>query len=100
MLAEFLLLSSDGYDCAPILDMGCGDGAVTSWLIRKCWVRIVGCDISQKRIARAIVRAKRDYVFEKVDFVVCDISHLPFRKNSIPKIFSSEVLEHIREDQQ
>jgi len=99
-LAEFLELSSEGNDSAPLLDMGCGDGAVTAWLIKKCWVRVVGCDISQRRIARAIVRAKRDCVFEKVDFVVCDISHLPFRKNSLPKIFSSEVLEHISQDKQ
>ncbi len=99
-LAEFLELSPAGNDSALVLDMGCGEGTVTAWLTKNVGVRIVGCDISQKRIASAIAGAKREHVFEKVDFVVCDISHLPFRKNSIPKIFSSEVLEHVRQDQQ
>jgi ubiquinone/menaquinone biosynthesis C-methylase UbiE len=96
--AEFLEIQSRSESKSPSLDLGCGDGTVSIWLARYTGAMIIGCDISNSRVARALARAERQGIVDQVDFLVCDLHALPFRLNVLSRIFSSEVFEHIDDE--
>lgn len=75
-------------------DIGCAEGY---YLKRVASLRddvlCVGADISKNYI----VKAKQKICPKKpnIDFVLCDVTMLPFRKNTFDVILCSEVLEHV-----
>jgi len=63
---------------AYVLDVGCGVGATASYLAMQYGCRVVGVDIREKMIERAIERAKIAKIDAKVTFQKADAQILPF----------------------
>jgi len=73
---------------AKILDIGCGDGFLSSLLIEKKDCSVTGLDISEVAAEKAKARG--------VDVVVANVEEpLPFEDNSFDFVIATEVLEHI-----
>lgn len=76
---------------ARVLDAGCGDGRhVAAAAARGCIV--VGLDSDL-----AVLRATRSRI-EGVDFVVGDVTRLPFRDSAFDATICTETLEHLGDD--
>lgn len=75
------------------LDVGCGDGTYES-ILEKNFCYLVGLDLtlSSLKIAKNQMKER-----SKVDFVLADTKHLPFRNLSVDVLLCSEVLEHLYE---
>jgi len=78
---------------ARILDMGCGIGTSTSILANYVFPdsSIVAVDFSKTMLEKAA--ANRDC--NLIDFVCCDITHLPFRSNYFDGVLAYQCLPHI-----
>jgi SAM-dependent methyltransferase len=69
-------------DHAQILDVGCGDGRLSSEIMRrKTTVHIVGIDVQHRRPAQ-------------IPKVMADARHLPFRDASFEVVMAVDVLHH------
>lgn len=75
---------SKGY----ILDLGCGSGFITNYLISR-GMRTVGLDLSKKPLFKAKVNNPT------VDLVLASGVKLPFRENIFYTIILNDVLEHV-----
>jgi len=73
-----------------VLDIGCGEGYITSFLLGQAGF-VVGLDVSSDhvKIAKSKLNASN------VDFCRGDTSNLPFRPSCFDKITALEVLEHL-----
>jgi len=71
-----------------VLDVGCGEGAITSLLTRKC-PNVTGCDYSTE----AVEIAGKEH--PKLQFVYSNSTHLRFEDNTFTKAVLSEVAEHL-----
>ena len=71
-----------------VLDVGCGNGALTADLAKHC-KRVVGIDISSLNIAQAKKAAR-------ADFVCADVTSYKFN-GKFDCVILSNVLEHIKE---
>ena len=70
----------------PVLDLGCGDGLVTSLVLSRV---AVGLDPDKK----ALERAARHGLYEQFEAVPAEEMQLP--RGSIGTVFSNSVLEHL-----
>lgn len=77
-----------------LLDIGCNEGFITSYLLKGRFV--LGIDISKDSLLSAKKRLKK----ANVDFVCGDICALPLKPQSFDKITLLEVLEHLTEEKQ
>jgi ubiquinone/menaquinone biosynthesis C-methylase UbiE len=75
------------------LDVGCGDGTYES-ILEKDFCYLVGSDLTLSNLKMAKRRIDEK---SKVDFVLADAKHLPFRSLSVDVLLCSEVLEHLHE---
>jgi ubiquinone/menaquinone biosynthesis C-methylase UbiE len=73
---------------ARVADLGCGSGVFTHLLSRQGY-RAVGVDLSPKLIA--LGRAK----YPGVEFMECDVEHLPFADESLDGILLSGLVHHL-----
>jgi ubiquinone/menaquinone biosynthesis C-methylase UbiE len=76
-----------------ILDIGCGDGFLTS-MLSVVSQRVVGVDLSVSGLTFAKEKIKNF----SVDLVQASAEHLPFQDNSFDVVTLFEVIEHIPED--
>lgn len=60
-----------------VLDVGCGDGALTLALWQNGASYIAGCDVDPQMIARAAAEAARHNA--AIDYAIADAERLPFR---------------------
>jgi ubiquinone/menaquinone biosynthesis C-methylase UbiE len=82
-------LSNYSFDCC--LEIGCGTGKNTEWLITKC-DSILAIDISDEMLSIA----KQKVTDKKVSFLNADITNnLDFNDNEFNLVICSLVLEHI-----
>jgi SAM-dependent methyltransferase len=72
-----------------ILDVGCGDGVLSSVLFRKVFV---GCD----RLYPSIKKARSQWLYCNV--LQANAIELPFKNRSFDMCFSNCVIEHIKND--
>lgn len=86
--AVLMLLNLKSGD--TVLDVGCGDGFMTSFLAKFASF-VVGIDFSrgELKIAKSKVKSSN------ADFILGDITKLPFRPSSFNKAAVLEVLEHL-----
>ena len=85
-----------------VLDLGCGNGRHTieaaNW---KC--RVVAVDIDREELRRARYMFYADYNGGRLrgfaEFLRGDAEHLPFRDGAFDKIITTEVLEHVFDDE-
>jgi len=72
-----------------ILDVGCADGFISTFIAKKTEAKIYGLDISRKAVSMAI----RKGITAKV--VNIDTEAFPFEKESFDAVFCGDVLEHV-----
>jgi len=83
------------------LDIGCADGYLTQYLAQRLNGIMIGIDVSRYDLCRAKVRARLGTCYEKstshgtVELIRCDVTHLPFKKNSIDLVVCVSVLKHL-----
>ncbi len=70
-----------------VLDLGCGTGNDAIALVRLGF-KVVGLDVSSRSLEIARQKVERLRLKPQVDFVVCDIHHLPITKRSADSIVS------------
>ena len=75
-----------------ILDIGCGDGALTYLLACRTKAQVIGIDISNEAISFA--RKKTGHI-RNIEFLTASAYHLPFDNKSIDYVISSDVIEHL-----
>ena len=83
--AEIAVLREQEYE-RPVLDLGCGDGVVTSFVLSKVEV---GLDPDKKVLAQAAERG----IYERFEAIPAE--ELPLPDESIGTVVSNSVLEHL-----
>jgi ubiquinone/menaquinone biosynthesis C-methylase UbiE len=78
-----------------VLDIACGSGYGSAYLLVKGAREVVGCDISKEAIAEAV----RFYKKSNLHFIVASATYLPFRDSTFDAIVSIETIEHISDDE-
>ena len=73
-----------------VLDVACGTGYGSYFLLFKGAKEVIGGDLSQKSITQA-----SHYKEQGLEFVILDATKLPFRDDSFEVIVSLETIEHI-----
>jgi ubiquinone/menaquinone biosynthesis C-methylase UbiE len=87
-LDELLALAAP----ASILDVGCGEGVLTSrWATRLPDIRVVGFDLEDPKLAAHWARAGRP----NLSFVSGDARQLPYAEDEFGLVAAIETLEHI-----
>lgn len=71
-----------------VLDVGCGDGTVGSFLQKKAGVKVTGIDISEEAIKKARGKGIKVRVYNSEE-------KLPFPDNSFDKVFWGDNVEHL-----
>ena len=82
-----------GFKCSKILEIGCGTGKNTEWLINRCEM-LVAVDFSEKMLQKA----KEKLSQQKIQFAQADITkNWIFSNQTFQLITASLVLEHIED---
>jgi ubiquinone/menaquinone biosynthesis C-methylase UbiE len=71
-----------------ILDVGCGDGYITSQISQK-FKEVIGIDISEQAVR--IAKSKNP----KIVFTAASCTNIPFSDNSFDTVVASEIIEHV-----
>lgn len=74
-----------------VLDVACGSGYGTAYLVARGAYRVIGGDISRQ----AIGLAKRYYQNQGAECALMDCTRLPFRDGAFDTVVSIETLEHL-----
>jgi SAM-dependent methyltransferase len=83
-----LLELFDQGDRSYLLDIGCGDGTISSLIQERSGRPVIGVDISLVAAKRAKTKIS--------EVVLADINRpLPFRRDSVEAIFCGSVIEHV-----
>lgn len=91
-LANHLHLPKDSL----ILDAGCGEGHVASYLAQNYGFRIEGVDLLKGAIEKAKVKARALGLEERVHFRVGDYTKLSFSDQSFNGVYTMETLVHVK----
>jgi len=86
---EEVSLFSEG----PVLDLGSGPGRHTR-LMAERGIRVIAADISREMLKIAVKRTS-DFS-QLVDFVLCDMSNLPFRDETFSGVLCLAAIHHVR----
>lgn len=76
-----------------ILDVGCGDGALTYLLSQKGGF-VIGVDSSDEAINFA---KKKTGEIKNIEFIKASVYYLPFKNGGFDCVVSSDVIEHLQE---
>ncbi len=79
-----------------LLDVGCGDGALSYLLARRTGAHVTGIDSSADAIHFAREKTKSD---SNIEFIEASAYHLPFPPDSFDYVVSSDVIEHLQDPQ-
>lgn len=88
----------EGSEKEIVLDAGCGEGDKTAIVAKKASF-VCAIDISLKYIKHAKRKIEECQLYGlKVELIVADIHHMPFRPAIFDKVICTEVLEHVTDD--
>ncbi|MBC7538817.1 MAG: class I SAM-dependent methyltransferase, partial [Bacteriovorax sp.] len=76
-----------------VLDAGCGDGSILFALKKHFDISLIGADFSEEALTNAAKNSIRKGL--TLETHKADTRDLPFENNSIDKIFSLGVVEHL-----
>ena len=91
-LRLLLRLAGDLRGCT-VLDVGCGDGALTLAFVRAGVASVTGCDIDPRMISHAVARAREQQ--DAVHYAVADAARLPFADRSFDLVTAVAVLAFV-----
>ena len=93
-LADWQQTETDG---PVIVDLGCGDGGSTRWIVDECPedTSFFLTDYNYDRL----IRARELFgIHQKFNYFLSDIDHPPIPDNSCDLVFSHHVIEHVYDD--
>lgn len=90
-LSEKLNLPSNSL----ILDAGCGEGNVATYLAEKYKYRIYGVDLLDFAIKKSISKSKELNLQNRLKFQIGDYTSLPFKDKTFDGIYTMETLVHV-----
>ncbi len=82
-----------------ILDVGCGVGITTCYIAKKYGCSVVGIDISERMIAWAKERVKRENIESRVELLVTDAQNLPFNDNLFDVVIGESITTFLEDKQ-
>jgi len=77
-----------------VLDAGCGQGVVSTYLAKKYGTKVFGITLVPFEVERAQERAKNLGVWDKTNYQVLDYSATNFPDNYFDAIYTTETLSH------
>jgi SAM-dependent methyltransferase len=86
-----------------VLEVGCASGYYTQYLANRLNGTVIGIDVDKYGLYRAKIKERLRACYEKpashgtIEFVCCDVNHLPIEKNSIDLVVCVSVLEHVKD---
>ena len=96
---KYMLQKSSIDKNSHILDLGCGNGAISLWLAKQTGCRAEGIDISRVRIDNANQKSRKNSDI-KLTFTKASAMDLPFKDNYFTHVWSQAVMFHIPDMQQ
>ena len=78
-----------------VVEVGCGDGALSYLIYKKGAKHIIGCDLDKTGIFLAEKQVKDFGVGKKIEFFCKSFKECNFKKHSIDVIILADVIEHI-----
>jgi len=84
-------------DAHEVLNVGCGIGVGSAYIVRKHGCRVVGVDISEKMIEWSRLRAREEKVEDKVEFQAASVLELPFEADRFDVVFCESVLAFVKD---
>ncbi len=83
-----------------ILDIGCGTGGIDQLLVEQHRAgHIVGIDVEASVITKAVSRAQRRELYDRLSFQHVEAGELPFEEASFDVVFSKDAIIHIADKQ-
>jgi len=80
-----------------VLNVGCGVGATSTYIVRRYACRVVGVDISEQMIAWSRKRAREAHVEARLEFHTADVLDLPFEDGRFDLVFAESVLGFVED---
>jgi ubiquinone/menaquinone biosynthesis C-methylase UbiE len=77
-----------------VLDAGCGQGVVSTYLAKKFGCKIEGVTVVSFEIKEAELLAKKFNIQDKVNYLFMDYSNMKFQNNYFDAIYTIESLSH------
>ncbi len=90
------LLATRGESPTRILDIGCGQGALSLTLSESAGLDVVAMDLLPERVSSVRIRRDaRSPAADRVRIVLANAASLPFQDESFDAVVATEVLEHL-----
>ncbi len=98
VIARYNIVLNQLRECTGkrILDVGCGDGALSYLLSCRTGAFVTGIDSSDEAIRFAREKTRN---ITNIEFIKASAYHLPFEHSSFDYVISSDVIEHLQEPQ-
>ncbi len=94
-MADDLTAALAGIAEPRVLEIGPGPGGLAVELAgRAAGLRLIGLDVDPEMVGRAILRARREGLDDRLDFIVGDVAALPFADASFDLVTSSFSVHH------
>lgn len=75
----------------PILDVGCGTGRYTIKIVERC-SEVIALDVSRTMLKKTVEKANA--VLERINPILADGEHLPFRNESFNGLICTLTFDH------
>jgi len=89
------LLLSYGSKGGLWLDLGCGFGEDTFYMVQRLSQKAIGLELDEIKLSKALDKYQGPHCFPPVAFLVGDALHAPFQSQRFDTILMTEVLEHL-----
>ena len=88
-----ILKHLDSIQGKTVLDLGCGDGALTSFICQK-GAKVIGLDNQELGLKFAKEFLKSQGL--EAELILADVYQIPLKDNSVDFVVASDIIEHVR----